>query len=155
MVGDPPRADSVVLGLAGAPGVGVPAGGTTGQALVKASGADYDTTWASVGGGGGSGTVTSVGLAGPSIFSVSGSPVTTAGTLTLALASQNVNRVFAGPASGGAATPTFRALAAGDIPAIPESGVTNLVSDLAGYVTGQTLVVDGGVGVKFPYSMRL
>jgi NAD(P)-dependent dehydrogenase (short-subunit alcohol dehydrogenase family) len=27
-----------------------------------------------------------------------------------------------------------------------------LVSDLAGYVTGQTLVVDGGVGVKFPYA---
>jgi NAD(P)-dependent dehydrogenase (short-subunit alcohol dehydrogenase family) len=28
-----------------------------------------------------------------------------------------------------------------------------LVSDLAGYVTGQTLVVDGGVGAKFPYPM--
>lgn len=26
----------------------VPAGGTTGQALVKVSGSDYDTTWASV-----------------------------------------------------------------------------------------------------------
>jgi len=30
-----------------------------------------------------------------------------------------------------------------------------LISDLAGYVTGQTLTVDGGVGVKFPYPMRL
>ena len=28
-----------------------------------------------------------------------------------------------------------------------------LCSDLAGYVTGQTLVVDGGVGAKFPYPM--
>jgi len=28
-----------------------------------------------------------------------------------------------------------------------------LVSDLAGYVTGQTLAVDGGVGAKFPYPM--
>lgn len=28
-----------------------------------------------------------------------------------------------------------------------------LTSDLAGYVNGQTLVVDGGVGAKFPYPM--
>ena len=28
-----------------------------------------------------------------------------------------------------------------------------LLSDLAGFVTGRTLVVDGGVGVKFPYPL--
>ena len=28
-----------------------------------------------------------------------------------------------------------------------------LCSDLAGFVTGQTLVVDGGVSAKFPYPM--
>ena len=39
----PPGAD-------GAPGVGVPTGGTTGQALIKTSGADYDTEWATAGG---------------------------------------------------------------------------------------------------------
>ena len=33
-------------GADGADGVGIPAGGTTGQVLVKASGTDYDTTWA-------------------------------------------------------------------------------------------------------------
>lgn len=56
----------------------------------------------------GSGTVTSVGLALPSIFSVSGSPVTTSGTLTGALATQTANTFFVGPVSGGPATPTFR-----------------------------------------------
>ncbi|HYZ92210.1 MAG TPA: SDR family oxidoreductase, partial [Actinomycetota bacterium] len=36
-------------------------------------------------------------------------------------------------------------------PADIASGILFLSSDLASYVTGQTLVVDGGVGVKFPY----
>ena len=66
----------------------------------------------------GSGTVTSVALSLPaSVFSVSGSPVTTSGTLTGTLNTQSANTVFAGPTSGGAATPTFRALTSADIPA--------------------------------------
>lgn len=38
-------------GADGADGVGVPAGGTTGQALIKASATDYDTTWSDPVGG--------------------------------------------------------------------------------------------------------
>lgn len=64
--------------------------------------------------GTGSGSVTSVGLALPSIFGVTGSPVTTTGTLTGTLATQTANTVFAGPASGAAAIPTFRTLAVND-----------------------------------------
>lgn len=64
---------------------------------------------------GGSGTVTSVGLSLPSIFSVSGSPVTTSGTLTGTLANQSANVVFSGPTTGGAATPTFRSLVTADL----------------------------------------
>lgn len=63
-----------------------------------------------------SGTVTSVALSLPSIFSVSGSPVTSSGTLTGSLATQNANIVFAGPTTGSAAAPTFRSLVSGDIP---------------------------------------
>ena len=44
---------AAVSSLKGADGVGVPAGGTTGQVLKKASGADYDTEWADESGGGG------------------------------------------------------------------------------------------------------
>lgn len=40
-------------------------------------------------------------------------------------------------------------------PADIASAILFLSSDLASYVTGQTLVVDGGVGVKFPYPMDL
>jgi len=64
------------------------------------------------------GTVTSVALSLPSIFTVTGSPVTTTGTLTGSLNSQTANIVFAGPSTGSPATPTFRALVSSDIPAL-------------------------------------
>lgn len=59
--------------------------------------------------------VTSVALALPSIFTVTGSPVTTTGTLTGTLASQTANTVFAAP-NGSAGAPTFRTLVAADLP---------------------------------------
>ena len=65
------------------------------------------------------GTVTSVGLSLPSIFTVTVSPITSSGTLTATLANQNANLVFAGPSTGAAAAPTFRSLVAADIPALP------------------------------------
>ena len=91
-----------------------------------------------------SGTVTSVGVSVPtSILSVASSPVTTSGTIALSLATQTANYVWSGPTTGAAATPTFRALVAADIPALgylPTSGGTvsgNVV------VTG-TLEIQGG-----------
>jgi hypothetical protein len=66
----------------------------------------------------GYGSVSSVGLALDSgLYTVSGSPMTGSGTLTGTLNTQSANLVFAGPASGSAAKPTFRALAAADLPA--------------------------------------
>jgi hypothetical protein len=82
------------------------------------------------------GTVTSVGLALPAaVFSISGSPVTSSGTLTGSFINQAANTVFAGPASGGAATPTFRALTLADLPA----GTGTVTS-----VTGTLPIVSSG-----------
>lgn len=64
----------------------------------------------------GTGTVTSVALTVPSILSVAGSPITTSGTFAVTLATQTANTIFAGPTTGAAAAPTFRALVAADIP---------------------------------------
>ncbi len=71
------------------------------------------------------GTVTSVGLSLPSVFSVTNSPITGSGTLTGSLATQNANTVFAGPATGSAAAPDFRALVAADIPSGSDSYIQN------------------------------
>lgn len=62
------------------------------------------------------GTVTSVALTAPGEFVVTGSPITTNGTLAIAKANQNANLVYAGPASGGAAAPAFRNLKFADVP---------------------------------------
>jgi hypothetical protein len=63
-----------------------------------------------------SGSVTSVSLSLPAIFSVTGSPVTSSGTLSATLATQAANLVFAGPTTGAAASPSFRALVGADLP---------------------------------------
>lgn len=65
------------------------------------------------------GTVTSVAFtaAPASVFDVSGSPITTSGTIALSMDNQSANTVLAGATSGGAAAPAFRALVAADIPA--------------------------------------
>ena len=88
------------------------------------------------------GSVTSVGLSAPSIFTVTNSPVTSSGTLTMTLASEAINTVFAGPGSGSASTPTFRALVAADIPA----NITSNTTGSAGSLTGTVAIANGGTG---------
>lgn len=95
----------------------------------------YDgDSWEVTASGGGSGTVTSVGLSLPNIFTISGSPVTTSGTLAATLANQAANQIFAGPSSGGAAAPSFRSLVAADIPDISSVYATKAYAD--GLVVG-------------------
>lgn len=79
----------------------------------------------------GKGSVSSVGLTVPGIiFSVSGSPITTSGTLAFSLLNQSANTIFAGPTSGGSASPTFRPLVAGDIPSLTASKISDFNSSV-------------------------
>ena len=89
----------------------------------------------------GSGTVTSVALSLPNIFSVSGSPVTTSGTLTGSLASQTANRVFAAP-NGSNGAPSFRALVADDIP-----DLSSAYLPISGGTISSNLTISGNLTV--------
>lgn len=86
----------------------------------------------------GGGTVTSVALTVPSFLSVSGSPITTSGTLAVTLATETANTIFSGPTSGGAATPTFRALVSADLPA-----GTGTVTSVALALPGSVFSISG------------
>ena len=115
--------------------------GTNGQALTTDG--NGVLSWTTITGGGG-GSVTSVGLSLPSIFTVSGSPVTSSGTLTGTLATQVKNSIFAGPSAGVDAAPTFRSLVDDDIPnVLTVSKISNLTSN--GFV--KTSAGDGTLSV--------
>ena len=88
------------------------------------------------------GTVTSVALSLPNIFSVSGSPVTTSGTLTGTLATQTTNKVFAAP-NGSTGTPTFRALVADDLP-----DLSSVYLPISGGTVSSNLTISGNLTVN-------
>lgn len=89
------------------------AAGSSGQVLTTA-GAGANPSWATPSSPG-TGTVTSVALSLPAELTVSGSPVTSSGTLSAAWASQTAAKVLAAPASATGA-PAFRALESTDLP---------------------------------------
>ena len=110
------------------------------------------------------GTVTSVALSLPSIFSVSGSPVTGSGTLTGSLANQTANKVLASP-NGSTGAPTFRALVVADIPTgtsganVPLLNGANTWSNaqtfsstvsVTGAITGSSTISDTQGNVRSP-----
>lgn len=137
--------------------------GSTGAAPVRA--ALTQGTGISITNGAGSITiantgVTSVALSAPSIFNVSGSPVTTTGTLGLTLATQANNTFFAGPTTGGPLAPTFRQIAFSDLsaaairlysenpstPTAPTSSGSNAVSLGSGATAGGVGAFGVGTG---------
>lgn len=104
----------------------ITSGGTSSQ-FVKGDGSLDSTSY-------GTGTVTSVDLTVPLILSISGSPITSSGTLALSLATQTSGTVFAGPVSGSVATPTFRVLSVSDLPTSIQTGSICFEVDGAGTV---------------------
>jgi len=86
------------------------------QPIALGSGLSLSGGTLTASGGSGGGSLNSVALTAPSIFTVTGSPLTADGTIALSLGTQTANKVWAGPASGAAAAPTFRALVANDLP---------------------------------------
>jgi hypothetical protein len=95
------------------------------------------------------GSVSSVALALPSIMTVSGSPVTSSGTLTGTLTTQAINAIFAGPSSGAAAAPTFRSLTTADIPAL--SYVTSVAATVPTFlsVSGSPITSSGTLAISY------
>lgn len=88
------------------------------------------------------GTVTSVGIALPTSVFSNGAAVTSSGDLTAALQTQTANTVFAGPSSGGASAPTFRALSPADLPAN-----TRLIARMASTAAFNTTYDNGILGI--------
>lgn len=79
----------------------------------------------------GSGSVSSVGLTMPAVFTVADTPVTTAGTMGVTFATgQTANYVLASP-DGTSGALSVRALVADDIPALPATKITPVFSDTA------------------------
>lgn len=87
--------------------------------------------------------VTSLAISAPTEITVTGSPVIDTGTIALTWANETANTLFAGPSSGGAATPTFRAAVALDTPLmLPKAGGT-MTGDLT--LTSKSVFANDGL----------
>ena len=96
------------------------------------SGAGYvQVTYVGDWGSSGSSGISEISLYMPSIFNVSGSPMTSDGSFTVTLNNQLGNLVFASPV-GSSGTPTFRSLVSGDIPDL--SGTYLIAGASSGFI---------------------
>lgn len=94
--------------------------------------------------------VTSVGLTMPADFSVAGSPVTGSGGFTVTRTTQSANLVQAGPASGAAAAPSYRALVPLDLPVGTNAALGALKCDGITTNCPAGVIVASGTGIPYP-----
>lgn len=96
----------------------------------------------------GTGSVTSVALSMPGEYSVSSSPITTSGTLSVSWGNQTQGKVFASPASS-TGTPSFRALVASDVPSVNKDSSWKFVDPSAVELTDSTVSLQIGTNTAF------
>ena len=115
--------DFLIGGASGVPArLAVPSNGT--WCMNNATGT---ITWVTCPGA--AGGLTSVGLTMPTGFTVTGSPLTSNGTLAVTLASQSASFALIAPTAGG--VPTFRAIVAADIPTLNQNTTGNAATATA------------------------
>jgi hypothetical protein len=136
--------------------------GTSGQVLTSGGGGASAMTWTTVGG---SGTVTSVALTVPSFLSISGSPITTSGTLAVTLSGTALPILNGGTGSTTATgsgsvvlqnTPTLTTPNIGEATGTSVS-VTGNVNSLTKSITGSTsgVITIQGQAVAGTYNFNL
>jgi hypothetical protein len=130
-------------GPQGPAGAGVAIGGTTGQVLSKASNTNYDTVWVDAG----AGTVYSVDASGSTGISVTGGPITGAGTLTITntLPDQIVGLTGAGTAVITGTYPNFTITTNDEFDGTVTS--VNLTAGTGISVSGGPIVTSGSISV--------
>jgi hypothetical protein len=104
------------------------------------------TSWDEWTTGAGAGSVTSVDLSAPGEITVGGThPITGSGTIALSWSTQVANTAFMGPTSGGAATPSFRALVVADIPTLTSAKISDFDTQVRTSRLDQMAVPTGAV----------
>lgn len=91
---------------------------------------------------GGTGTVTSVGLTDSTgLFTVTGSPVTTSGSINLSAFANQTQKTFLAAPNGSTGPPNFRTIAASDVPTLNQN-----TTGTSSNVTGVVALINGGTG---------
>src|SRR6185437_5062741 len=133
--------------------------GTTWYALAVNKGstpAGGNPNWTAMGGsgGGGSGTVTSVGLTVPAWLAVSGSPITVAGTLAVSATPAQAAKQFLATPNATTGPVGLRAIMASDIPTLNQSTTGNAATATA-LATARTISgvsFNGTTNITIPFS---